>query len=281
MKISIITPVYNAVNTLEKTILSVVNQEITSELEYIIVDGGSTDGSLEIINRYLDKIGLFISEKDLGVYDAMNKGVTRATGDIIGIINSDDWYNDGAIKIVESFFREHQEASIIYSPINNYFDGNYLNTFIPGNLDNLVFKFTINHPSCFVKKSVYERVGLFDLCYSIAADYDFILRSYTSGVKFNYIETPLVSYSLNGMSGKPINKFKQIRESWRIGSKIDQQLSGNLRARRRRFYLVWFCKELLFFPVKQFIKPQTTRKIKNCLRQKIGGKLPSDNYGSW
>jgi glycosyltransferase involved in cell wall biosynthesis len=280
MKISIITPVFNAVETVEKTILSVVTQEIDSELEYIIVDGASKDESLEVINKYIDKIDVLISEKDQGVYDAMNKGIARTTGDIIGIINSDDWYNDGILKIVEKVFKENEDFDIVYSPINNYFEGKYLNTFIPGDLENLVFKFTINHPSCFVKKSVYERVGLFDLSYSIAADYDFVLRAYTSGVKFHYIETPLVSYSLNGMSGKPITKFKQIRESWRVGSKIARQSSDNLEARRRKFYLVWLLKELAAFPVKQVVKPQTTRKIKNLIRQKVG-KLPADKYGAW
>lgn len=280
MKISIITPVFNAVETLEKTILTVVTQEINSDLEYIIVDGASKDGSLEVIKKYIDKIDVLISEKDQGVYDAMNKGIARATGDIIGIINSDDWYNDGTLKVVEQVFKKNEEVDIVYSPIDNYFEGKYLNTFIPGDLENLVFKFTINHPSCFVKKSVYDRVGLFDLSYSIAADYDFVLRAYTSGVKFHYIETPLVSYSLNGMSGKPITKFKQIRESWRVGSKIAQQSSDNLEARRRKFYLVWLLKELAAFPVKQVIKPQTTRKIKNYIRQKVG-KLPADKYGAW
>lgn len=280
MKISIITPVFNAVETIEKTILSVVTQEMDSELEYIIVDGASKDESLEVINKYIDKIDVLISEKDQGVYDAMNKGIARTTGDIIGIINSDDWYNDGILKIVEEVFKENEDIDIVYSPINNYFEGKYLNTFIPGNLENLVFKFTINHPSCFVKKSVYDRIGLFDLSYSIAADYDFVLRAYTSGVKFHYIETPLVSYSLNGMSGKPITKFKQIRESWRVGSNIARQSSDNLEARRRKFYLVWLLKELAAFPVKQVVKPQTTRKIKNLIRQKVG-KLPADKYGAW
>ncbi|MBD2125777.1 glycosyltransferase [Microcoleus sp. ZQ-A2] len=280
MKISIITPVFNAVETLEKTILSVVTQKIDSELEYIVVDGASKDGSLEVIKKYTDKIDVLISEKDKGVYDAMNKGIARATGDIIGIINSDDWYNDGILKLVEQVFQENEDIDIVYSPIDNYFEGKYLNTFRPGDLENLVFKFTINHPSCFVKKSVYARVGLFDLSYSIAADYDFVLRAYTSGVKFHYIDTPLVSYSLNGMSGKPITKFKQIQESWRVGCKIAQQSSDNLQARRRKFYLVWLLKELAAFPVKQVIKPQTTRKIKNLIRQKVG-KLPADKYGAW
>lgn len=280
MKISIITPVFNAVETIERTITSVITQEIESDLEYIIVDGGSKDGSLEVINKHLNCINILISEKDKGVYDAMNKGITRATGDIIGILNSDDWYNNGALKTVEQNFRKTAEYSIIYSPIDNYFEGEYLHTFIPGSLENLFFKFTLNHPSCFVKKSVYDLIGLFDLSYSIAADYDFILRAYTSGVKFRYVETPFVSYSLDGMSGKPINKFKQIRESWRIGSKLTREASENLENRRRLFYLNWLFKELATFPLKQFVKPPLTRKIKKHIREKIGG-LPSDQYGSW
>lgn len=281
MKLSIITPVFNAVETLEKTILSVINQSRDSELEYIIVDGGSTDGSLEVIERYRDKIDILISEKDRGVYDAMNKGISCATGDIIGIINSDDWYNEGALKKVEQVFKETPEIYIVYSPINNYFDGKYLNTFVPGNLENLIYKFTINHPSCFVKNSVYEQVGLYDLSYSIAADYDFIFRAYISGVKFRQIETPLASYSLNGMSGKPLNKFQQIRESWRVAAKMARQTSRELEVKRRNFYLVWVLKELAVLPVKQVINPQIRRKLKSLVRQIIGGKLPSDHYGSW
>jgi glycosyltransferase involved in cell wall biosynthesis len=280
MKISIITPVFNAVNTLETTIQSVINQNVQSELEYIIIDGGSHDGTTEIIKRYLDKIDIFISEKDKGVYDAMNKGIACATGDIIGIINADDWYNHGALQIVESIFNKERDISIIYSPIHNYFDGKFLNTFTPGDLKNLVFKFTINHPSCFVKKSVYEQIGKFDLTYRMAADYDFIFRAYTSGISFHYVDTPLVSYSLNGMTGKPLSKFKQIRESWKVASKFVQEKSQELVFKRQRFYLVWLIKELLILPVKQLVNPHLTRKIKAQIRKVMGG-LPSDQYGAW
>ncbi len=280
MKISVITPIYNAANTVEKTILSVINQKNKSELEYIVIDGGSTDGSVEIIKHYLDNIDIFISEKDQGVYDAMNKGISLATGDVIGIINADDWYNDDALKDVENIFFEHQNVDIVYSPIDNYFDGKYLNKFIPGDLKMLVFKFTINHPSCFVKRSLYENIGCFDLSYSVAADYDFIFRAYISGFQFYYVETPLASYSLNGMTGKPLNKFKQISESWRVASQFANQTSKNLVAQRQKFYLGWLLKDLLTLPLKQFIKPHMTKKVKTWLRKKIG-KLPDDKYGAW
>jgi glycosyltransferase involved in cell wall biosynthesis len=280
MKISIITPVYNSAKTLETTIQSIINQKTTSQLEYIVVDGGSNDGCLEIIQRYLHHIDIFISETDKGVYDAMNKGIARATGDIIGILNADDWYNDNTLEIVETIFTQEPDISIVYSPIHNYFDGKYLNTFTPGKLENLVFKFTLNHPSCFVKKSAYDKIGVFDLTYSMAADYDFIFRAYTSGVRFRYLDTPLVSYSLNGMTGKPLSKFKQIHESWRVASKFAENSSKGLEKQRQKFYLVWLLKELLTLPFKQFIKPPIARKIKAFVRNTFGG-LPSDRYGAW
>ena len=130
LKFSIITPVFNAAQTLEKTILSVIEQTFDAELEYIIIDGGSTDGSLEIIDRYRDRISLVISEKDKGVYDAMNKGILNATGDVVGIINSDDWYNEGTLKTAERKFREHQYLEILYSPVDTYFNGKHLIKFL-------------------------------------------------------------------------------------------------------------------------------------------------------
>ncbi|RUT05572.1 hypothetical protein DSM106972_035790 [Dulcicalothrix desertica PCC 7102] len=280
MKISIITPVYNAVNTIEKTILSVINQQIEFQLEYIIVDGKSNDGTIEIIKKYFNRISVFISETDKGVYDAMNKGLAIATGDIIGIINADDWYNDGAFKIVEKTFLDNTNIEISYSPIHNYFNNEYLNTFVPGSLENLIFKFTINHPSCFVRKEVYQKVGIFDLKYSMAADYDFIFRAYTMGINFYHINTPLVSYSLNGVTGKPLTKFKQIYESWKVASSFVDKKSNFFLKKRLIFYIVWMLKELLALPIKLLIKPHLARKLKSYIRSILGG-LPADKYGAW
>jgi glycosyltransferase involved in cell wall biosynthesis len=278
-KISIITPVYNTASTLERTIQSVLKQAIASELEYIIVDGGSTDGSLEIIERYLDKIDVFVSEKDKGVYDAMNKGISLATGDVIGIINADDWYNEDALQTVENIFIEQSDVSIVYSPIDNYVDGKYVNTFYPGNLEHLVFKFILNHPSCFIRKPVYEQIGLFNLSYKIAADYDLIFRAYISGAKFQYIDTPLASYSLNGMSGNLKNKFKLIQESKSVALNFLSQSSKMTAFKHQIFYLKWFLREFLTFPIK-LIDPFIVIKIKAIWRQKIG-KLSADQFGGW
>ncbi len=279
MKISIVTPVYNGVDTIEKTIQSVINQKIESELEYIVVDGGSSDGTVEIINRYLDKIDIFISEKDRGTYDAMNKGITHATGDIIGIINADDWYNNGALKIVENIFVKETDASIVYSPIDNYSHGKYVNTFIPGELENLVFKLILNHPSCFVKRSVYDSIGLFDLSYSFVADYDFIFRAYTSGYNFRYVDTPLASYSLDGMTGQRKNQFIMIKEGWRVAADFVGQKSKDLKIKHHIFYINLFVKALLTYPIKS-LDPLIIMKIKAYLRQKFG-IFAYNKYGNW
>ncbi|MGD1913288.1 MAG: glycosyltransferase [Rivularia sp. (in: cyanobacteria)] len=111
-KISIITPSFNSEKTIEKTILSVINQQRIYTLQYIVVDGGSTDKTCEIIEKYANKIDIFISEADSGAYDAMNKGIKSATGEIIGIINSDDWYLENVIKIVEKEFTRHPDIDI-------------------------------------------------------------------------------------------------------------------------------------------------------------------------
>lgn len=279
MKISIVTPVYNSEKTLERTILSVINQTLDSELEYIIIDGGSTDKTLEIIQKYSTRINIVVSERDRGTYDAMNKGISLATGDIVGIINSDDWYNDGALKSVEQVFRNNPEISIVHSPVKNYFAGQYLSTFIPGKLENLPFKFTVAHPSCFVKKEVYDRIGLFDLSYQMAADYDFIFRAYTTGYKFQDIDTPLASFSLDGTTGKLKNKLKLIRETWDVSSKFIVEASREIKSKHRTFYINWFLRELATFPIKYF-DPFFAIKIKGFLRRKIG-KLSSDEYGAW
>jgi glycosyltransferase involved in cell wall biosynthesis len=277
MRLSIITPVYNAEKTIERTLLSVIQQLRQADLEYIVVDGGSQDQTLEIIQKYARHIDVLISEKDDGVYDAMNKGIRQSSGEIIGIINSDDWYNDNAFSAVEKAFEEHPDTSILYSPIDNYFDGEYLSTFLPGDLDRLPFKFTINHPSCFVRRSVYDQIGLFNLIYRIAADYDLMLRAYQAGLSFHAVDFPLVSYSLNGMSGRPMNKFAQIYESWRVGS---SKQMDNIRKQRLIFYINWMIKEVICLPIKLTVKPQITRPIKAKIRQFLGG-LESDKYGTW
>ena len=282
LKISVITPSFNSEKTIEKTILSVISQHKNCQLEYIIIDGGSTDRTCEIINKYINFINVFISEPDAGAYDAMNKGISLATGDIIGIINSDDWYQNEAIKIVEQEFSKNLDIDVLYSPIDNYFEGEYVATFSPGNLDKLPIRFTLNHPSCFIKKSAYDLVGLYDLQYKIAADYDFILRLFLSGLKFYYVDTPLAAYSLNGMSSAAnfFQRAKLIKECWRISKQPAKYKVKNLDYQRNKAYLTWIFNEVFAIPARYFLKPPMARKVKIFINKYIK-KPVSDDYGKW
>jgi glycosyltransferase involved in cell wall biosynthesis len=281
-KISIITPTFNSEKTLEKTITSVIFQEKSCELEYIIIDGGSSDRTREIINKYAKYIDIFVSEPDGGAYDAMNKGVRLATGNIIGIINSDDWYNNGAIKIVEQEFSKYPDIDLLYSPIDNYFAGEYIATFIPGNLEKLPIRFTLNHPSCFIKKSTYDIFGLYNLQYKIVADYEIILRLFLSGCKFHYVDIPLAAYSLNGMSSstKPWDRIRLIRECWQVGNQASQCLEKDLTFERLKAYITWVFHEIFALPIRYFLKPPTARKLK-ILINKYRKKPVSNDFGKW
>ena len=278
-KISIITPTYNSAATLEKTILSVISQKSqVDHLEYIIVDGGSTDNTDEILNKYASHIDKIISEPDDGAYDAMNKGIKAATGEIIGIINSDDWYNEYALKTVEKEFSDNPRTDILYSPIDNYYQQEFIATFTPGQLEKLPIRFTLNHPSCFIKKSVYQELGLYNTDYRIVADYDLILRLFIAGKKFHYIKRSLACYSLNGMSSStnPIHRAKLIRESWKISS----QTNTHITKPRIKAYISWIFNEIFALPARHFLKPPTARKLKVFINKYIK-KPVSDTYGKW
>jgi glycosyltransferase involved in cell wall biosynthesis len=277
MKTTIITPTYNSEKTIERTIFSVISQPRNFDLEYIVIDGGSTDNTCDIIERYSDFIDIFISEPDNGAYDAMNKGITNASGDVIGIINSDDWYNYGAIQVVEEEFTTHPDIDIIYSSIDNYYNGEYVAKFLPGDLDKLPIRFTLNHPSCFIKKSAYELAGLYNTSYKIAADYDLILRLYLSNFKFHCINTSLAAYSLNGMSSSsnPWTRAKLIYESWLISQQTNTCLYNNYDEQRQA-YIAWIINECFALPARFVLKPPNARKLKTFFNKFIN-KLVADN----
>ena len=180
MKLSIITTTYNSAGTVEDTIKSVLNQ-IGAEIEYIIIDGGSTDGTMDIVNKYKDRIARIISEPDGGMYDAMNKGIKLATGDIVGILNSDDIYISNEIikTVVEKF--EETGADCLWGDlimvdrknpakvIRDWKSAEYrVGSFKKG--------WHPPHPTFFLKKNIYDKYGLFRTDLGTSADYELMLR---------------------------------------------------------------------------------------------------------
>lgn len=171
--VSIVTPCLNAGKTIRKTVEAVLNQTY-SNLEYWIMDGGSTDDTLEILKEYQNDTRLHvISEPDAGIYDAMNKGIAHTGGQIVGIINSDDWYEPDAVACMVEGYAE-EKLTFQYGMLNEYAGDKCYMTWISyhNNVDNK----TIPHPTCFVDRRIYEKYGTYDTNYRLCADRELMMR---------------------------------------------------------------------------------------------------------
>jgi glycosyltransferase involved in cell wall biosynthesis len=205
LKVSIITVVYNNSETIADCIDSVLNQSYPN-IEYIIIDGESTDGTVDVVNKYGNKITTFISEPDKGLYDAMNKGINLSTGDIVGIISSDDLYiNDSIVEEIVDVFEATSTESVyadmlLVSRDNinktiRYYDSSH---FSP---TKFAYGWMPAHPTFFVKKHIYDKYGVFKLNYKIGADFDILCRFlYVNNVSYQYIQKPIIRMRLGGVS---------------------------------------------------------------------------------
>ena len=195
--VSIVTVVYNGEKFLEETIQSVISQTYEN-VEYIIIDGGSTDGTLDIIKRNEDKIDYWISEKDKGIYDAMNKGIDVASGEIIGLINADDWYEKDTINTVIKNYSGDKNFDIFHGNLNyiNKSEKIYKPNFSHRKM--LLQGMSLYHPTCFVKRSIYEEEK-FDTNYQLVADYKLIFSMMLKGKKFCYIDKVLTNMRAGGV----------------------------------------------------------------------------------
>jgi glycosyltransferase involved in cell wall biosynthesis len=221
MKISIITATYNSAATVADCILSVNNQTFQN-IEHIIIDGGSTDNTIQIVKDTPNRISQIVSEPDKGIYDAMNKGIMLAKGDIIGILNSDDLYQDNLVleKIAGEF--ETKKVDCVYADLyyvsksntdqvirhwktRDYIQGAFKRGWHPA------------HPTFFVKREVYEKYGLFNLDFNLAADFELMLRLLEHHkISSSYLPQPIVRMRLGGATGKNIqNIIKQNIECYK------------------------------------------------------------------
>lgn len=210
MKITIITVSYNSEKTIKDTIESVLNQTYQN-FEYLIIDGQSKDSTLDIVKSYKDSRIKLISEKDKGLYDAMNKGIKLATGDIIGIINSDDVLYDNNVfqTIVDNY---DLNTEILHGNVQ-YFNEDLtqvIRDYVPGEKNKDYWCGA--HPSMYIRKEVFEKIGLYNINYRIAADYDFMVRCNVNNIKYKYINKYFVKMryggASNGLKGY-INNFKE------------------------------------------------------------------------
>jgi len=209
MKISIITVCLNSVATIEEALQSVLSQDYPN-IEYVVVDGASTDGTLDIIDKYRDKIGASISEPDEGIYDAMNKGIALATGDVIGILNSDDFYASKSIISQVARELENDDIDAVYGDVAIVRSRNkekivrYYSSkaFRP---EGFAYGYMPAHPTFFTYKKFYQSQGGFKTDYHIAADYELLIRLLMKDkLRHRYMELHMITMRLGGRTSSSL-----------------------------------------------------------------------------
>lgn len=205
MKVSIITSCYNREKTIRGAIESVLAQDYP-DIEYIIVDGASKDASMDIIEEYRDKVAVVISEPDHGMYEAINKGIRAATGDIVGLVHSDDFlYDTHTISaIVEAF--QKTKADFVYGDgiyVNSIYTDKIVRNWIGGSYNRWKVRcgWLPLHPTCYIRREVMMREGLYDESYKISADSDLLVRYlYKANLKVHYLKRKIIRMRMGGLS---------------------------------------------------------------------------------
>lgn len=209
--VSIITVVFNGEKYLEQTIQSVIAQNYDN-VEYIIIDGGSNDGTVDIIKKYEDKIDCWISERDEGIYDAMNKGIDVASGDWINFMNAGDGFYDSEILKKIFLNKDLENYDVIYGDVNNIYDSySYIKKAL--RIDNIKYGMAFCHQSSFVSKKLYQQ-NKFNKHYSICADYNFFLNIYNYKYKFKQIPIIIANFQCDGISSN--QEYKLLYEKYKI-----------------------------------------------------------------
>ena len=230
--ISIITASFNNASTLSQTIDSLLSQSF-KDIEYLIIDGFSTDGTKEIITSYSSKISKFVSEKDSGIYDALNKGIALSTGDIIGFLHADDTYaNPEILEKVSAAFEQSPDTWAVYGDLQ-FVSQNDTSKVIrrwkskPFQKSLLAKGWMPPHPTLFLRREVYEKYGRFDTSYRIAADYDFILRVFSQPLfSAVYIPEVFINMRMGGAStGNLKNLLQKSKEDYLI---LKRNKTGNI-----------------------------------------------------
>jgi len=224
LKITIITAVFNSKDFIEDCIRS-IHRQTHKDIEHIVIDGGSTDGTLDIIKQYQSGIEKLVSERDDGIYDAMNKGIKFATGEVIGILNADDFYPDSGVleKVAQVFKNEDIEAC--YGDLE-YVDSVDIGRVVrywrsgPYDVNKFYSGWMPPHPTFFVRRSIYRQYGLFNLSLGSAADYELMLRFLVKHrIAVAYIPEVIVKMRMGGVSNASIkNRIRANRMDRRAWS---------------------------------------------------------------
>ena len=222
--VSVVTVCYNAVSSIERTILSVINQNF-SDIEYIIIDGGSSDGTIDLIKKYNKYISLWISEPDLGIYDAMNKGIIKSTSQWLIFMNAGDvFYNNSTINSITDLL-ENNNIDILYGNILKVYSKHRIvkSRGIGKSNPSLIdfYTNTINHQSAFIRNTMFEKNGLYSLDYKLASDWYFFLQASMNNANIVYIDKNISRFMMDGQSTIHLDKYIEEENT------IKKKLFGN------------------------------------------------------
>ncbi len=214
--VSIITVVLNGEPFIRQTLDSVL-QQTYDMIEYIVIDGGSVDGTVKILKEYAPRLAYWKSERDSGISDAFNKGITKAQGDIVGLINAGDWYEPDTVQQVVNVFQGDKRVGVVCGSLQ-FWKGKqreYLCHSVPQLLER---DMTVTHPTCFVRQDLYAKVGLFSPEYKLAMDYEMLLRLKKQGCRFVSLDRVLANMQHHGVSEE--NWQAALRETHRARNEL-------------------------------------------------------------
>lgn len=244
MVISIVTATYNSAKTVRDTFDSVLRQDY-ADVEYIVVDGGSKDETVDIIREYEPRFGgrmRWISERDRGIYDAMNKGFAMATGDVVGLLNSDDFFTSGGVLTAVAQAMADRELDAVYGDVHFVNDEDLTKcvryySSKPFHRRWMRLGFMPAHPSFYCRRAVYERYGAFDLSYKVAADFECLLRLiFVHRIRTRYLPMDFVTMRTGGASTSGLRSHKQILKDHQLAFKRNGVYSNVLLESMRYLY---------------------------------------------
>lgn len=249
MKVSLITTTYNSATTLDDTILSVLNQSLAEDIEYIIKDGGSTDNTVNIIKSYEPRFDgrlKWKSEKDSGIYDAMNKGIEMVTGDVIGILNSDDFFtSDTVLEMIVKELEDNAALDAVYGDVHFVKDDDltkciryYSSALFHRSL--MRIGLMPAHPSFYIRRSCLEKFGLYNTSYKIAADFEFLLRTiYKGKIRTKYLPIDMVTMRTGGASTAGISSYRRIMKEHLRAFRENEIYTNTFLLSLRYFIKIW------------------------------------------
>lgn len=257
--VTIITVVYNGEKYLEQAIQSIVKQTYEN-IEYIIVDGGSQDNTLEIIKKYDHEITAWSSEPDKGIYDAMNKGLSRASGDIVAFLNADDWYEVDAIESIVNVFLDNKNIDFVFGDVIQLDTSKKEERTYRVRLNEAKRLMPFGHPALFVKTEIHKKIP-FDLSFKIAADYDFVLTLLDQKFRYYYLNKRITNFRLEGISSTE----NMLKENYRVLTKHYGMFSA-IYGLSINVTLNYFWKFIHYV-----LSVEQTSKMKSFLKKKLHG----------